>query len=84
MDMNNDTHTTYIQIEDVYEFSTSCYDPKLSHWNPFYRFAHTRFIFISTIIITSTIFLIFIFCLIVRINHMLFTKEAVINGRQLD
>ena len=42
MDINNDTHTTYIQIEDVYEFSTSCFDPNLPLWNPFYHFPHPR------------------------------------------
>lgn len=40
METYNDSHTSYIQIEDVYEFSTSCFDPNLSHWNPFYHVPH--------------------------------------------
>lgn len=35
MDAKEDFHITYIQLDDVYEFSTSCFDPKLSLWNPF-------------------------------------------------
>lgn len=42
METYNDSHTSYIQIEDVYEFSTSCFDPNLSHWNPFYHVPHPR------------------------------------------
>jgi hypothetical protein len=35
IDSKQDFHITNIQLEDVYEFSTSGFDPRLSHWNPF-------------------------------------------------
>lgn len=35
IDSKDDSHVTFIHIDDVYEFSTSSFDPNLSNWNPF-------------------------------------------------
>ena len=34
-EINKNQSLVDLQLEDVHEISTSCYDPRFSHWNPF-------------------------------------------------